>query len=159
MLAKPCLQDLSVSPTYTASHSSHLILYIGPTTLSLLTRSFGFTNNCCSAFVGLKYVGMPYFPKTCFICSENPFTYGITTGISLISLSLMFPPLFLNHCYFLLLSPSKSILGSHCISMLLLDGQVLSSCPPFCSITTVFGLCANVFTTPILCSRGGYSGC
>ena len=33
---------------------------------------------------------------------------------------------FLNHCYFLLLSRSKSILGSHCISILLLDGQVLN---------------------------------
>ena len=73
-------RDLSVSPTYIASHSSHLIFYIGPTTFSLLTGSFGFTNNCCSVLVGLKYVGMPYFPKTRLICSENPFTYGITTG-------------------------------------------------------------------------------
>ena len=74
-------RDLSVSPMYTTSHSSHLILYISPTTFSLLTGSFSFTNYCRSVFVGLKYVGMPYFPKTQLICSENPFTYGIMTGI------------------------------------------------------------------------------
>ena len=58
-------RDLSVSPTYTTSHSSHLILYTGPTTFSLHMGFFGFANNCLSVFVGLKYVGMPYFPNTC----------------------------------------------------------------------------------------------
>ena len=32
-------RDHSVSPTYVASHSSHLILYTGPTTFSLSTGS------------------------------------------------------------------------------------------------------------------------
>ena len=55
-------RDLSISPTYVISHSSHFILYTGPTTLSLLTGSLGFTNNCRSVFIGLKYVGMLYLP-------------------------------------------------------------------------------------------------
>ena len=50
---------LSVSPTYVASHSSHLILYTGPTTFSLSTVSLSFTNSWRNVFVGLKYVGMP----------------------------------------------------------------------------------------------------
>ena len=76
-------KDLSVSPTYVASHSSHLILHTGSTTFSLLTRSIGCTNNCRSVLVGLKYVGVPYCPKTRLICSENPLIYGMTTGIFL----------------------------------------------------------------------------
>ena len=75
--------DLSVSPTYVASHSSHLILYTGPTTFFLSTGSLGFTNSWRNVFVGLKYVGMPYFPNTRLICSENPLMYGMTTGIFL----------------------------------------------------------------------------
>ena len=152
MFVKPSVfRDLSVSPTYTASHSSHLILYTGPTTFFLLTGSFGFTNNCRSVFVGLKYVGMPYFPKTRLICSENPFTYGITTGIffdfSFIDVSNVSPDVSTSlseSLFFLLLSPSKSILGSHCISMLLLDGQVLSSYPPFRSPLSL--LCVPMFS-------------
>ena len=54
-------RDLSVSPTYVASHSSHLILYTGPTTFSLSTGSLGLTNSWRNA---LKYVGMPYFPHS-----------------------------------------------------------------------------------------------
>ena len=44
-------RDLSVLPTCTTSHSSHLILYTDPTTFSLLTGSFGFTNNCLSVCI------------------------------------------------------------------------------------------------------------
>ena len=83
-------RDLAVSPTYTASHSSHLILYTGPTMFSLLIGAFGFTNNCLSVIVGLKYVAIPYIPNTCLSCSENPCMYGITTK-NLVFLSLMFP--------------------------------------------------------------------
>ena len=39
-------KDFSVSPTYIAVPSSHLILYTGPTTFYLLIISLGFTNNC-----------------------------------------------------------------------------------------------------------------
>ena len=56
-------RDLSVSPTYTASYSSHLILYTGLTTFSLFTGSFGFTNNCRSVFVGLKYPRLAQRPR------------------------------------------------------------------------------------------------
>ena len=77
-------RGLSVSPTYVASHSPHLISYAGPTTFSLLTESLGFTKKCHNIFVGFKYVGMPYLPKTCLICSENPLIYGMTTGILLV---------------------------------------------------------------------------
>ena len=76
-------RDLSVSPTYIASHSSHLILYTGPTTFSLSTWSLGLTNSWRNVFVGLKYVGMLYFPNTRLICSENPLMYGMTPGIFL----------------------------------------------------------------------------
>ena len=69
---------------------------------------------------------------------------------------LMFPPLFLNHCYFLLSSPSKSILCSHYISNLLLDVQVLSSYPPFRSLLSL--LCVTVFSLLLSCVlEGGYS--
>ena len=76
-------RDLSVSPTYVASHFSHLILYTGPTTFSLSTGSLGLTNSWRNVFIGLKYVGMPYFPNTRLICSGNPLMYGMTTGILL----------------------------------------------------------------------------
>ena len=78
---KPCLQGsfcLTNIPcitlfTFDLIHWSHHILFTG--------GILHFTNNCHSVFVGLKYVGMPYFPKSHLICSENPFMYGITTGI------------------------------------------------------------------------------
>ena len=57
-------RDLAISPTCATSHSSYLILYTSPTMSSLLTGSFGFINNFCSVLVGLKYVGVPYLPKT-----------------------------------------------------------------------------------------------
>ena len=75
-------RDLSVSSMYVASYSSHLILYRGPTTFSLLTGSLGFKNNFCSVLVGLKYVGMLHLPKTHLICFENPLIYGMTSAIS-----------------------------------------------------------------------------
>ena len=64
--------ERSVSPTYVASHSSQLILYTGPTTLSFPTGSFGWTNSWRRVFVGLKYVGIPYPPKVLFSSSEKP---------------------------------------------------------------------------------------
>ena len=76
-------RDLSVSLMYVASYSSHLILYTSPTTFSLSTGSLGLTNSWRNVFVSLKYVGMPYFPNTCLIYSENPLMYGMTTGIFL----------------------------------------------------------------------------
>ena len=99
--------DLSGSPTYTTLHI--LILYTYPTTFSLPTGSFGFTNNCLTVFVGLKYVIilMPYFLNARLISSENPFTYGIMTGIFFdhffTNVSIIFPDVstfFLIHCYF-----------------------------------------------------------
>ena len=81
MFAKPCLQgSFCLANVHCIAFFTFDLIY-WPTTFSLLTGSFGFTNNCRSVFVGLKYVGMPYFPKTRLICSENPFTYGIMTGI------------------------------------------------------------------------------
>ena len=77
-------RDLTLSPTYVASHSSHLILYTGPTRFSLLTGSLGFTNNCLCVLISLKYVGILYLPNTHLSCSENPLMYGITTGIFLV---------------------------------------------------------------------------
>ena len=73
-----------------ASHSSQLILYTGPTTLSFPTGSFGCTNSCCKVFEDLKYVGTPNPPKILFSSSENPLMYGTTTG--LFFLSSLFTP-------------------------------------------------------------------
>ena len=62
-------RDLSVSPTYTASQPSHLILYTGPATFFFFYMgSLCFTNNCLNVFVGLKCVGIPYFPNTRLSC-------------------------------------------------------------------------------------------
>ena len=98
---------LSVFPTYVASHSSHLILYTGPTTFSLPTGSLCLTNSYHNVFIGWKYVGMPYFPNTRLICSENPLMYEMTTGIflflSLSDVSFTVSGLFTS-CSLLLLS-------------------------------------------------------
>ena len=123
-------------------HTPHCTLFTSDlvhwthTTFSLPMGSFDFTPTIVSVWlVSLKYVGTPYFLKTCLICSENSFTYGIPTGI-LFDLTLMcplfplmFPPPFLIYCCFLFLTPSKSILGNHYISTLLLD--VFPSTLPF----------------------------
>ena len=83
LLCSPNLafSEHSVSPTYVSSHSSQLILYTGPTTLSFPTGSFGWTNSWRRVFVGLKYVGIPYPPKVLFSSSEKPLMYGIITGL------------------------------------------------------------------------------
>ena len=88
LLCSPNLafSERSVSPTYVASHSSQLILYTRPTTLSFPTGSFGWTNSWRRVFVGLKYVGIPYPPKVLFNSSEKPLMYGIITGLFLFSL-------------------------------------------------------------------------
>ena len=72
-------RDLSVSPTYTASHSSHMILYTSPNYVLFTHGILRFHQQLSPC---LKYVEIPYFPNTHLMCSENPFTYTITTGIS-----------------------------------------------------------------------------
>ena len=64
MFSKSCFSELLVSQTLVASHSSQLILYIGQTTLSFPTGSFGCTNNCPGVFVDLKEVSTPNPPNT-----------------------------------------------------------------------------------------------
>ena len=101
LLCSPNLafSERSVSPTYVASHSSQLILYTGPTTLSFPTGSFGWTSSWSRVFVGLKYVGLPYPPKVLFNSSEKPLMYGIITGLSILPLHSS-----CYHCRFLFLS-------------------------------------------------------
>ena len=59
MFAKAHLQG-----SFSLTNIHHIALFSfdlahWPTTFSFFTGSFGFTNNCRSVFVGLKYVGMP----------------------------------------------------------------------------------------------------
>ena len=123
-------RDLSVSPTYVASHSSHLILYTGPTTFSLLIGSLGLTNSCHNVFVGLKYVGMPYFRNTHLICSKNSLMYECLLEFSCFSLYLSLAPL------------------SYV--------QALSFCPLFRSLLSL--LCKPKSSPHLSVPRGDYSG-
>ena len=66
---------------------------------------------------------------------------------------LMFPTPFLIHCCFLFLSPSKSNLGNHYISRLLLDVKVLSLYPPFHSLLSL--LCMPMSALCLSYAPGG----
>ena len=95
MFTNLAFREFSVSMTYTASHSSYLILYTCSTMFSLLSESFGFTNNCLSVIVGLKYVALLHLLNICLSFSKNLFVYGITTRIffdlSLSDVSILSP--------------------------------------------------------------------
>ena len=66
LLCSPNLafSERSVSPTYVASHSSQLILYTGPTTLSFPTGSFGWTNSWRRVFRRLEIRWYTVSPKS-----------------------------------------------------------------------------------------------
>ena len=83
-------------------------------------------------------------------CSENSFTYGITTEIffdySFTDVSIVSPGVYTSFSESLVFSSFKSLKihsSMHCASMLLLDGQVLSFYPPFRSLLSL--LCVAMF--------------
>ena len=122
--------ERSVFPTYVASHSSQLILYAGPTTLSFPTGSFGWTSSWRKSVVGLKYVGIPYPPKVLINSSEKPLMYGIITGLFLSSLFTPVVTVVSSSLFFSLISSLVLSLlacrGNHCIPVPLSRVLILS---------------------------------